>query len=319
MAIPTRPPPRKGLSGNALLGIGAAVCVVVILVAVVSMHAFEREAPPPPPPPPPAPAQSVERVLRYSEGYYKAVIEEDAKKYGVPALDPATLAEPLTYASELDAPRTLKVEHGKLETPHLVLATHVAKEWGSPGGGQRFRFEHIILRITNRTQRPLAYRVETAINHPEQCRSAGALAHNAIALAPGETVERTECLWHKNATLTVRAVEVMELPMLSYYYVSRLNPVQVLLDARTAAGHMVPKPAKGCSFVPWRDIEASAREAHTGWSDVMDFYARHNCDEYSYWRGYTRWTAPGTLPSRAPTAGAPPPSGARVDQAAASK
>jgi len=35
---------------------------------------------------------------------------------------------------------------------------------------------------------------------------------------------------------------------------------------------------------------------------VIDFYARHNCDEYSFFRGYRRWTAPGSLPARA-TAG----------------
>ena len=77
----------------------------------------------------------------------------------------------------------------------------------------------------------------------------------------------------------------------------------------------MPPPAKECSFVPWRDIQASTSELHTGWADVVDFYARHNCDEYSFYRGYTRWTAPGTLPAKAPTAQASEP----VDHPAASK
>src|SRR5438270_188698 len=87
---------------------------------------------------------------------------------------------------------------------------------------------------------------------------------------PEQNVERTECLWHKDALLTLKRVEVMELRKLSYYYVSRLNPVQVQLDARTAAGHAVPAPAKECRFVPWRDIQASAEQAGTGWADVID-------------------------------------------------
>jgi hypothetical protein len=85
----------------------------------------------------------------------------------------------------------------------------------------------------------------------------------------------------------------------------------------------VPRPAKECSFVPWRDIQASAEQAHTGWADVIDFYARHNCDEYSFFRGYKRWTAPGALPARASASATspttPPASGERVDQPATSK
>lgn len=306
---PSQKPQPKGLSGNALLGIGVAVCAVVIVVAVVSLRFLQKEPPPPPPAPPPAPAESVGRIIRYSPEYYKALTEEDAKRYKVATLDPAALAQPLTYAAELGAPRAMKVQRDTLETPHLKLVSRVIKEWARTPSGQGFKYEHIVLSITNRTDKPVAYFVPTTVNHPENCQSQGAIEHNAIALKPGETVERTECLWHKNQTLRIDAVEAMELTWLGYYYVSRLNPVQIMLDARTAAGHRVPAPAKECSFVPWRDIQASSEEAHTRWADVIDFYARHNCDEYSFFRGYRRWTAPGKLPARA----------AGVDQAAASK
>jgi hypothetical protein len=304
------------MSGNTLLGIGVAVCALVIVVAVVSLRFLQKEPPPPPPPPPPAPEQSVGRVLRYSEGYYKAALEEDSKRYQVPAMDPPAMATPLAYASELSEPRLMKVERDTLETAHLKISSRVIKEWAASSAGQRFRVEHIVLSITNRTERPLAYLVDTTVGHPETCRSQGAIAHNAVALKPGETVERTECLFHKNQLLRINRVEVIEVPKLSYYYLSRLNPLQVQLDPRTAAGHVIPPPAKECSFVPWRDIQASAEQAHTGWADVMDFYARHNCDEYSYWRGYRRWTAPGALPSRAPGAAG---EAERVDHPAASK
>lgn len=310
---------REGLSGNALLAIGAAVCALVIVIAVVSLRFLQKEPPPPPPPPPPAPAESVGRVLRYTAPYYAAMLQDDAKRYRVPAPTPAELARPLPFSVELSRPRRLESKHDVVETPHLRLATHLAKEWASTAGGQRFRYEHIVLSITNRSDRPLAYLVETSVNHPEACRDQGALQHNALALRPGETVERTECLWRHDTVLTLRRIAVVELPPLGYYYVSRLNPTQLMLDARTAAGHRPPAPARLCEFVPWRDIQVSAAEAHTGWADVIDFYARHNCDEYSYWRGYRRWTSPGELPARPPTAQAAPPSGARVDQPPASK
>lgn len=311
MAVPPRGQQQpKGLSGNALLGIGVAICAVVIVGAVVSLRFLQKEPPPPPPPPPPAPAESVGRIIRYSPEYYKASTEEDAKRYKVAATDPAALAQPNTYAAELPEPRTMKIEKDQIETPHLKVATRVIKEWARTPSGQGFKYEHVVLSITNRTDKPLAYYVPTTVSHPENCQSQGAIEHNAIALKPGETAERTECLWHKGQTLRVNAIESMELSWLGYYYVSRLNPVQLGLDPRTAAGHRVPPPAKECSFVPWRDIQASAAEAHTGWADVIDFYARHNCDEYSFFRGYRRWTAPGSLPARAPTG---------VDQATTSK
>jgi hypothetical protein len=329
VALPPRqgPPAKKGLSGNALLGIGVAVCAAVIVIAVVSLRFLQKPPPPPPPPPPPAPEQNVGRILRFSPEYYKAVLEEDAKRYKTPAIDVATMSQPLPYASELSQPRLLKIEKDAFETPHLRVSSRVIKEWARTPSGQGFKFEHIVLSITNRSDRPVAYRVATTVSHPERCRSQGAIEHNAIALGPGETVERTECLWHKNERLRVDAVEAMELTPLGYYYVSRLNPVQIMLDARTAAGHRVPPPAKECAFVPWRDIKTSAEQAHTGWGDVIDFYARHNCDEYSFFRGYTRWTAAGTLPAKAtggaaaaanaPAAAAP--SGERVDQPPTSK
>ena len=299
-----------------MLAIGAGVCGVVVFVAVVTLMRFtEKHQPPPPPPPPPAPEQNVGRILRYKEQYYKASTEEDAKRWNVAPVEPAEMAQPIPYAAELTEPRAVKVQRDTIDTPHLRIGSRVIKEWAATPSGQRFRYEHIVLSITNKTDHPLAYLVETSIRHPEQCRSQGAISHNALALKPGETAERTECLWHKDAQLTLKRVEVMELRKLSYYYVSRLNPVQVQLDARTAAGHAVPAPAKECRFVPWRDIQASAEQAGTGWADVIDFYARHNCDEYSFWRGYRRWTAPGPLPSLAP--GTAP--GGGVDHPAASK
>lgn len=287
------------MSGNTLLLLGLVGCAGLVVITLVTSRFLKSEPPPPPPPPPPAAETSVTGTLRYTEGFFKANLDDDTKQYGLPPVDVATLAQPLAYANELGSPKKLKPDRDTLETPHLKLATHTVKEWATTPSGQSYRFEHIFLDITNKTQKPLAYRVKTDIEHPERCRSKGNMQHNALALAPGETVKRTECLWRPGALLTVAAIEVIELGDLGYHYVSRLPPGQVLLDERTAGGHQPPK-GKGCAFVPWRDISASAKAANgTGWADVIDFYARHDCDDYSFWSGYKRWTAPGKLPSRA--------------------
>jgi hypothetical protein len=238
--------------------------------------------------------------LRYKEGFFRAILDEDAKRFDIPRVTPSALAQPFVYAVELTDTRRLKPERDALDTPHLHLQTAVIKEWAETSTGQRFRFEHTVLSITNKSQMPLAYHVQTSVDHPEKCGSKGAIAHNAMGLLPGQRVERTECLWHPGAAVTVTRVEVMELPAIGYYYVSRLVPSQVLLDGRTAAGHEPPK-GKPCGFVPWREIQSAAKDGRATWADLVDFYARHNCDEYSFWNGYRRWTVPGTLPSRDPS------------------
>src|SRR5205823_6573443 len=147
----------------------------------------KSEPPPPPPPPPPSPEASVTELLRYTEGYYRAELDEDAKSYHVKPVSLEALAQPLAYHHDLTTPRTLDGKHGALDTPHLRLTTRVLKEWAMTPSGQGFRAEHAVLSITNKTDHYLAYHVETSVAHPERCTSQGSVAHNAIALKPGET------------------------------------------------------------------------------------------------------------------------------------
>lgn len=288
-----------GLSANATLAIGLVICAGLVVVAVVGSRFFK--APPPPPPPPIAQAaeQSVNTTLKFSEGYFKATLADDAKRFQLPPPALEALAAPLVYAEELAVPRTLKADKDQVDTEHLHLATHVSKEWSMTGAAQRMRVEHIMLTITNKSARPIAYRIDTQVADGARCKNKGAIAQNALALKPGETIQRSECIWTKGASLQLRAIEVMELPDIGYYYVSRLIPTHVLLDERSSAGHEPPNKLKACAFVPWREIR-SASEIKDGvtWSDVIDFYARHGCDEYSFFSSYRRWTKPGTLPAR---------------------
>ncbi len=294
-------PTKSSTSSNQLLIVGLVGCAAIVVVVVISMRLLQHDPPPPPPPPLPTAERSVNAVLRYTPGYFKALIDDDAKRYGItPAPSIDELSRPLVYGDELAAPRRLRGKGDKTATAHLSVATKVVKEWASTSTGERFRFEHLVLTITNLTNRPLAYRVQTSVDHPEHCGSKGSLAHNAIALGAGETVERTECLWHPGDMLNVNKVETLTLTPLGYRYVSRLVPTQVLLDERTATGHEAPPGVKPCQFVPWREIQSAVKTGGIGWADVMDFYARHNCDEYSFWEGYHRWKKPGTLPSHAP-------------------
>jgi len=290
---------------NTALYVALAVAALALVGAVVGVKFLSSPPPPPPPPPPPTAERSVTSVLRYTEGYYRAILDEDARKYHVapPPLD--ELGAPFKHALELSSARPLRIGE-TIETPHLKLTAEVLKEWSTGGDGQGFRYQHLVLAIANRGDGALAYRVDTTVSHPERCRTKGAIPHDAIALAAGERARRTECLWHPGETLTVDRVEVIELPPLSYHYVSRLDPTQIGLDRRTADGHAPPR-GKPCPFVPWREIESSG----AAWADVIDFYARHSCDEYAFFAGYHFRDAPGPLPVRPPE-----PTSAPADAAA---
>jgi hypothetical protein len=219
----------------------------------------------------------------------------------VPAIE--TLSAPLPYSDELPAPREMKAERDQLDTAHLHLTTHVSKEWAATGEAARLRVEHLVLEITNKSERPVAYRIETHVPDTGRCKRKGAIAQNAIALKPGESMQRTECMWSKGMGLGIKKVEVLELSDLGYFYVSRLIPGQVLLDERSTAGHEPPGKLKPCSFVPWREIRTAADvSGGVTWADVIDFYARHNCDEYSFFSSYRRWQSPGSLPAQPATA-----------------
>jgi hypothetical protein len=291
---------KKRASSNVTLVIGLLACGGLIAVAVMASSWLQK---PPPPVEPPATTKApvaptlATGNLKYTEGFYRAQIEDDFKKLDVKPVPILEMTLPLPYADELSEAKHVKLDKDVVETPHLKLATHVQKEW-AVSGGQGFKYEHEVLEITNRSHKFIAYRVTTAVDQPAKCKTKGAMPHNSVALRPGETVRRTECLWRKDLDLTIKRVEVVELPNeLSYVYVSRLLPTQILLDERTAAGHAIPK-GNGCALVPWREIAATGTEK-SSWADVIDFYARHNCDEYTFWKGYHRWTAPGSLPSYA--------------------
>jgi hypothetical protein len=49
----------------------------------------------------------------------------------------------------------------------------------------------------------------------------------------------------------------------------------------------------------WRDIKEGIDKKELGWRDVIDFYARHNCTEYSFFKPYRyRGDPSAPLPSR---------------------
>lgn len=241
-------------------------------------------------------------AMKFSATLYRGGIERDARLFAVPAPSPAELAAVFPYFDELKSPKGLR-PGGAFVTPHLRISLFTRRERGAVEG-QSFRADHLVLRIENLTDHHLAYRVSTRVPEPERCAAKGVIAQNAIVLGPRQVAVRTECLLQDAARLILERVEVLQMPALSARYVSRLEPGVALYDARTAAGHTVPVGTVCPPAVAWRDIRDGADRGEISWRDIVDFYARHNCDAYTFFPGY-RYRVDSSSPLPARIAGGP--------------
>jgi hypothetical protein len=164
----------------------------------------------------------------------------------------------------------------------------------------KYQSEHLILTIQNKTHSHVVYRVDTSPDSgKKKCLGKGDLEHNAIALAPDETIERTECTYRSGAKLLVQRVETLVVPPLSYYFASMVFPAHVGLDERATRGHKAPARAKLCSSeIPQQAIARATEQGTATWRDVMDFYGRHSCDRHTFPEGYRAFANSGerTLP-----------------------
>jgi hypothetical protein len=266
-----------------------------MIVGTCSMYSVDGPLPPPRPPPPP-PEKEVLQSYRYKAGYYQSLVEDDAKKVGLEKPSVKHLRKGNRHFIEFTGNQLLRIG-GRLETAHLLLQSQLRKLLVGEEG-QGYRTAHLVLSITNKTNHHLAYRVLTATKG--KCASKGHMPHNAIALPPKGKVVRTECLSRGSRGIRVRRVEVLRIPPLGYYYVSRLHPEQMMYNRRTAAGHNFTQ-LPVCKLLPWRQIQSAFKRRDARWHDVIDFYSRHNCDEYSFFVGY-EWkkAGPGELPVKPP-------------------
>ena len=271
------------------------VSMLIIIFGSVSAYSSEDQLPDPGPPPPRPKRQEITNY-RYLPKFYKSLIDEDTAKVGLQPTTVEQLAEGNRLRTEFTGAQRLRPKRGSLRTATLSIRATRKKMWVG-GEGRRFRARHILLRITNRTNKHIAYRVTTKVRG--DCNAKAIAHHNAIALAPKKSVTRTECLLGKRTKLKVTGVQTLQLTPLGYYYVSRLDPATLGLDTRTAEGH---KPGKmpACRLLPGRTI-ADALRSGARWYDVVDFYSRHNCDEYSYYLSYRHSPeGPGKIPLRPP-------------------
>lgn len=271
-----------------------AIALGVLILHAASVPPLTPKRPEPPPPP----SAMINSDMRFSVLYYKGMLESDAKSYGIQAPAYEDLQQANPYFDELQGKQHLRIK-APIETRHLRITLEVSKQT-TVIEAHSLSTDHLVLRIENLTPIFLAYRIQTSVTDKQKCALKAELPHNAIALEPHQTTLRTECLFRKDARIDVTRIEVVELPALSAYYVSRVPPNSTLYDPRTSAGHTPPRGVMCPQTFSWRDIKEGIDKKELGWRDVIDFYARHNCTEYSFFKSYRyRGDPTAPLPSRA--------------------
>src|SRR5262249_46883185 len=138
-------------------------------------------------------ARDLTKAMTETVDGYKAILTEDAKKFGA-GISVGALADPMPYKLEFEGNHRL-IGRDKLETSHLEISARVEKQWSQMGGNQGIAVDQFLLTIKNKTNKYVAYRVQTEVPDARVCRSKGIIPHNAIALKPLEEITRTECLW----------------------------------------------------------------------------------------------------------------------------
>src|SRR5690606_3456002 len=158
----------------------------------------------------------------------------------------------------------------------LRLALSVADIEGTPR-------RQMILGITNTTEDYLAYRVLTRPSRgTSSCHEKADIAHNAVALAPGQTLRRSECIYKSGWRLVVSRVETVALPALSYHYLSAVPPPALGLDLLPARGHRPPAGRSPCQIFHPATVAEAIRSGEARWRDLVDFYARHSCQTFTF-------------------------------------
>jgi hypothetical protein len=274
-----------------LVGAGA----LVILLGVMLRFDYDLEALLPPLPARPAPPDREESLRRtdFTPQMWAAYVSEDAGRFLVPAPRPGDLEAPFDH-ERIDE-RQVLLPGETVETRYLRIGARVEKHTATRDRGT-YSTAHLVLTIENRTNRFVAYQIETGVGaSPQACLRKGDVPHNAIALAPGETIKRTECVFRKGMRVTLRRIEAMAIPEISYHYVSALYPPHAGLDGRPTRGH---RPTRGepCTAIPEQAIRVGMERGTVTWRDVIDFYARHRCETYIFPAGYKAFTRKGELP-----------------------
>jgi hypothetical protein len=272
--------------------LAAAIIVGAAIARVSFCHSIDLPALPAKPSAPRIVVGEVAADVASDPAEYSQRLATDSRTLRVdPPATPADLSRVLPHQSS-DKKLALEVRGKKASAE--VLGLRLSLSVGDVEGTPR---RQMILTIQNTTDQYLAYRVASRPSQGTRpCHEKSDFAHNAIALAPGEKVRRSECIYKSGWRLLIDRVETVVLPRLSYFYVSTLAPTALGLDRLSSRGHRAVGGRPPCQVFQSAVLDDALRSGATTWRDLIDFYARHPCQVYTFPNGYKAFATDGERP-----------------------
>gem|GEM_PF-6865329 len=235
------------------------------------------------------------RASKTSSRVYLGHLETDAQRAGIAPPTLKEMSAAFKYRSARPNALLTPGGHDSIEVAGLRLELTARRKNGA---------SIMVLAIENKDpKRYLAYRVHTRPTmRGSAIRAAGSLCarrqpalleHNAMAVGPEQTVNRTECIYRRGMGLEIVEVETLEIPPLSYIYVSQLVPTSIGVEARETAKHALPRGAghKFCSVIFSSSLQHEIDQKQITWRSLVDYFARHNCHIYrDFPEGYKAFT-----------------------------
>lgn len=264
-----------------------AVLGAIVFVVLVRLRFCYTPAVPPKPPKPKQVTTRTETTRNVATmlgdpKVYDGYLKQDATAAGVAAPSRAQMAARFPYRRATPNARLTLKGRSVIEAVGLRLEV--------------IRRKHnnvwiLALAIENQSHTEhLAYRVRTrptsngaaVANENLFCRDRELLPHNAVAIRAEQRILRTECIYRDGVGLEIVEVETISIPALSYYYVSKLIPTQLGLEARETANHRLPQGAgnDACNLVFSGSISRQIEQKQITWQNLVDYFARHNCAVY---------------------------------------
>jgi hypothetical protein len=243
-----------------------------------------------------ADVRAIADALVVDDREFARAIVDDSERFGLVPIDLALLRAPNAYADEVD--QAVELAPGRTwQSKHLSISAVVDKVTYRQRGAT-IAANHSIAVVRNIGEKPVAYFLRLASVDRGRCEVRGSRMHNAQALRPDEIAEVVVCAG--GGAIRIEDVQVLEVSELGHRYLSQVPPAAMALDEVTDAAHHPLESVERCRLDPGTSAGPIASGV-ASWSDVADYFARHDCHRFAFPAGYRRATAPiPRLPAEVP-------------------
>ncbi len=234
-------------------------------------------------------ALELEASYASSEALFQTRIDDAVAEHGVEPPSRERLLAPNTFfhvVSRSD-PRVV-APGGKLREAgfELRVRTEVIEV---ERRGMRTKNEHTLVDIQNVGDTPIAYFLDLNVRDGS-CQVRALTRFDAMALLPGEKGEISVCAGSHE--VEVHDLRIMEVTELGALWVSKVPALAVGYDAVIARSHFPGPGIEMCAELPATEFARRIEAGEVAWEDIVDFYSRHDCEQYRWWSGYERIIEP---------------------------